>query len=173
MNIPGFTAEASLCKLRGHYQSVAIRDYSSVGQGVVSQMRAGSMVGAGGPFSGSCGDYYPGYHCCIFCYLESCFGGVGRAHVWVKCTSPGDEGPAVAHLDAYSGLNEVFGFLGWIPSMRRCRIRAPTKPRVVLKRLPFSLPGAGCGCQMQARGCGCYLPRPRRCNRRTPRCRTV
>jgi hypothetical protein len=72
MNIPGFTAEASLYKIRGHYQSITTQGYSSVEQGVVSQMRASGLGGAGGPFSGSCG-CGPGFCCCIMCYFDNCY----------------------------------------------------------------------------------------------------
>jgi hypothetical protein len=72
MNMPGFTAEASLHKIRGHYQSMTTQGYSSVEQGVVSQMHAGGLVGARGPFSGSCG-CGPGFCCCILCYFDWCY----------------------------------------------------------------------------------------------------
>lgn len=68
MKMPGFSAELSLYKTRGHYQSVAVQRYSSVEPGVVSQVR---RERAGGPFSGSCG-CGPGYCCCIFCYFDIC-----------------------------------------------------------------------------------------------------
>lgn len=41
MNMPGFTADASIYKTRGRYQSVATQRYSSGEQRVVSQIRAG------------------------------------------------------------------------------------------------------------------------------------
>ncbi len=46
MNMPGFSAEASLCKANERYQSVAPRGYSSGAKRVVSQ------IGAGGGFGG-------------------------------------------------------------------------------------------------------------------------
>ena len=66
MNMPGFTAEAALYEVKGHYQSMATQGYSNVERGVVPQMR-----GVGGPFSGSCG-CGPGYCCCILCYFNTC-----------------------------------------------------------------------------------------------------
>jgi hypothetical protein len=49
MNMPGFTAEASLCKGSGRYQSVATQSYSGGEQRVVSQIRAGGFgIGVGG-----------------------------------------------------------------------------------------------------------------------------
>ena len=69
MNIPGFTAEASLYNIKDHYQSPAANGYSGAEQGIVPQMRIG---GACGPFSGSCG-CGPGYCCCILCYFNSCY----------------------------------------------------------------------------------------------------
>jgi hypothetical protein len=71
-NMPGFTAESSLSRTRGHYQSVGAQSYGSVGQGVNPQISAGGLGGAGGPFSGSCG-CGPGYCCCILCYFDSCY----------------------------------------------------------------------------------------------------
>jgi len=47
MNMPGFTAERSLYKITGHYQSVATQSYNRVEQGVVSQMRAGGFGRSG------------------------------------------------------------------------------------------------------------------------------
>lgn len=79
MNMPGFTSEASLYKIRGHYQSVTTQSYSSVEQGVVFQMRSGGLRGAAGPFSGSCG-CGPGFCCCIFCYYDICNFGVGQPY---------------------------------------------------------------------------------------------
>ena len=45
MNMPGFTAEASLYKRSGRYQSVATQSFSSGEQRVISQMRAGGGLG--------------------------------------------------------------------------------------------------------------------------------
>lgn len=70
-NMPGFTAEAALYYIGGRYQSVVYQSYASGEQRVVSQMRAGGLGGAAGPFSGSCG-CGPGFCCCIFCYFDRC-----------------------------------------------------------------------------------------------------
>lgn len=41
MNMPGFTAEVSLSKTSGHYQSIRTQSHSSGGQGVISQLSVG------------------------------------------------------------------------------------------------------------------------------------
>jgi hypothetical protein len=46
MDIPGFTAEASLYKKSGRYQSLASQTYSAARQSVISQMRGGIGGGA-------------------------------------------------------------------------------------------------------------------------------
>jgi len=71
MNIPGFTAEASLYKIRGHYQSITTQGYSSVEQGVVSQIRVGSGGGIsiGGGQMGSVGGFWGCLACVAFCSL--------------------------------------------------------------------------------------------------------
>jgi hypothetical protein len=38
VSMPGFTAEASLYRVSGRYQSVGMRDYSNGGQRVISQL---------------------------------------------------------------------------------------------------------------------------------------
>ena len=62
MNIPGFTADASLGPSAMPYGSVATRAGRG---GVMPQARAGW------PFSGSCG-CWPGVCCCVLCWLNSC-----------------------------------------------------------------------------------------------------
>ena len=47
-NLPGFTAEASLYRMSGHYQSVATQSYSSGEQWVISQLRASGGIGGTG-----------------------------------------------------------------------------------------------------------------------------
>jgi hypothetical protein len=46
-NMPGFTADTSLYKTSGRYQSLANQSYSG-GQGVVAQLRAGGGFGTRG-----------------------------------------------------------------------------------------------------------------------------
>jgi hypothetical protein len=65
MKMPGFSAESSLYKTRGYYQSVSTRRSGSGKEGAIPQMRAGW------PFSGSCG-CGPGYCCCELCWFNSC-----------------------------------------------------------------------------------------------------
>jgi hypothetical protein len=71
INMPGFTAETPLYKRSGRYQPVTKLSYSSGGQAVVSQMRAGGLGEAGDPFSGSC-LCSPWVCCCEFCYFNNC-----------------------------------------------------------------------------------------------------
>jgi hypothetical protein len=47
-NMPGFTAEASLYRKSGRYQSVATHAYSGGEQSVISQMRGGGGISIGG-----------------------------------------------------------------------------------------------------------------------------
>jgi len=70
--MPGFSAEASLYRTKGPYQSAVWQSYGTGRKGVISQMSASGLGGAAGPFSGSCG-CGPGYCCCIFCYFYSCY----------------------------------------------------------------------------------------------------
>ena len=68
MNMPGFTADASLYKTNGRYQSATNQCYSSEGQRVVGQAR----VGGGGLGGGGLGDIWD----CAICILV-CTGGTG------------------------------------------------------------------------------------------------
>jgi len=81
MNIPGYTADASLYKTNGRYHSVVHQDFTSRKQKVVSQMRAGGFGGAAGSRnnyepprwpSGGCWEEY-GYYCCEFCWYGYCY----------------------------------------------------------------------------------------------------
>jgi len=70
INMPGFTADASLERTIGYYQSVASRSYTNGKYGVVSQLRAGGgFVGPGlagqqlGPWGWEC--FY--WRSCIIC----------------------------------------------------------------------------------------------------------
>jgi hypothetical protein len=65
MTMPGFTADASLYKTNGRYQSVTTQSYNSVG-GVVSQMRGDGLGPAVGPLSGPWCRCGPRYCCCLF-----------------------------------------------------------------------------------------------------------
>jgi hypothetical protein len=48
MTLPGYTADASLYKTSGRYQSVSTQNSSSGGQQVISQIRVGGLGGSGG-----------------------------------------------------------------------------------------------------------------------------
>ena len=61
LNMPGFAAEASLCKTNGRYQSVAHKSYSSGEQGVISQIR----ISPGGTRIG--GTIFEGWLSCAIC----------------------------------------------------------------------------------------------------------
>jgi hypothetical protein len=71
MNMPGFTADTSLYKTSGRYQSVANQGYSSGEQSVISQIRGGGGIGVGG-FGGlnawGCWDSW----CCTCEFHEIC-----------------------------------------------------------------------------------------------------
>jgi hypothetical protein len=68
--MPGFTAETSVYRSAGQYQSATL-GYSGSSSGVIPQISA-DLRSAGGPFSGSCG-CGPGYCCCILCYFNACY----------------------------------------------------------------------------------------------------
>jgi len=70
MNLPGFTAEASLGKTPLQYRPRLSRNALN-GMKIVAQMSAGGLGDTGGPFSGSCG-CWPGVCCCILCYFNVC-----------------------------------------------------------------------------------------------------
>ncbi len=79
MNIPRFTAEASLYKTNGRYQFVATRGYSSGEQRVVSQIGAGGGglggsdgLGAWGCWKSECCTCAYHYDCNPFCHWSCC-----------------------------------------------------------------------------------------------------
>lgn len=84
MKMPGFTAEESLYKTNGHYQSVANRGYSSSReQQVVSQIRGGGT----GPSRGGLNfEYCWTPSCCVAYHYEA--GPAGWYYVcdlWADC----------------------------------------------------------------------------------------
>lgn len=65
MKMPGFSAESSLYKTGGHYQSGVTHPSGSAKERIIAQLRAGE------PFSGSCG-CGRGYCCCELCWFDLC-----------------------------------------------------------------------------------------------------
>ncbi|MGH7801530.1 MAG: hypothetical protein ACREOW_13055 [Thermodesulfobacteriota bacterium] len=78
MNLPGFTAEVSHGKTRGHYQSVANRVYTTGGREIVSQLAgSGFSRPRGGGVFGGLGDYWVCKSGCEATYsacLDTCEG---------------------------------------------------------------------------------------------------
>jgi hypothetical protein len=61
MNIPGFTAEASLCLGGGRHQEAINQEPNHNQQGVIAQLRAGGGIGVGG------GRHLGGFWDCVVC----------------------------------------------------------------------------------------------------------
>jgi hypothetical protein len=62
MNIPGFTAEASLCKSTDYYRETAFRSQVHL-QEIVLQLRDGPRCQPDGQGRICCYDPYRGYYC--------------------------------------------------------------------------------------------------------------
>jgi len=89
MNMPGFTAEASLYKTSGRYQPVGAQGYSNGEPGVISQLGGGRFPGSHG--LGTFGDFGR-WLCRFWCEitysscLDGCEGGPGGPMGSMHCT---------------------------------------------------------------------------------------
>ena len=99
LKIPEFTAEASLYKTSGRYQSVATQSYTSGGQGVVAQIRAGGGFGAVRGFGRAAGGFK--------CDLESC-----------RCDGASDCLDMVFGTDVCGGNLDCY--IGWVTGELVC-----------------------------------------------------
>lgn len=73
MNMPGFSAEASVYRTREHYQSVTNQNYRGV-TGVMAQILTGGGIGTGGVVPQLAKGDGIGHICLLYCYCCGRYG---------------------------------------------------------------------------------------------------